>query len=189
MPDKTWIRFGSLAAATVVLTACACAGGGTYFGASSGGLGFFGGGGAGLPQGDIGNATPATVQARLGTPTASFPLPEGGQRLQYSQMPAGYQVWNYDFDTSGRLIRQDQALRYDNFNRIVQGQTREDEILRTYGRPMRIVKVATFDGPIWDYRFSDINNPRIISIHIDRAGIVQRIVYNDIDRRRLFSPD
>ncbi|QHJ01218.1 hypothetical protein GT347_26450 [Xylophilus rhododendri] len=136
-----------------------------------------------------GNTSPAALQARMGTPTGVYPLPDGGQRLQYSQMPAGYQVFDFDFDPSGRLLRQDQALRYENFNRIALGQTRQEEILFTYGRPMRIVRVASFDGPIWDYRFNDINNPRIISIHIDRAGVVQRIVYTDIDRRRLFGPD
>lgn len=165
-----------------------CAGGGASFGLGSGGIGLAGTT-SGSARADIGNTTPAALQARLGAPTGSYALPQGGQRLQYSQMPAGFQVWNYDFDASGRLTRQDQALRYENFNRIVQGQTRQEEILLNYGRPMRVVRVASFDGPIWDYRFSDINNPRIISIHIDRAGVVQRVVYTDIDRRRMFGMD
>jgi len=171
-----------------VLFLSGCAGGGGFVGVGSGGLGFVSGGTSG-PQNDVANTTPGSLQSRLGTPSAIYPLADGGQRLQYSQMPAGTQVWNYDFDATGRLIRQDQALRYENFNRIVQGQTRQEEISSTYGRPMRVVRVASFDGPIWDYRFSDINNPRIISIHIDRAGVVQRVVYTDIDRRRLFGPD
>lgn len=182
------LKLASFLPAAVLLSACA--GGTAYVGAGGGGggLGFFTGG-SGVPQSDIATATAATLQARLGAPSATYPLPDGGQRLQYSQMPSGYQVFDYDFDSAGRLVRQDQALRYENFNRIALGTTRQDEILFTYGRPMRIVRVATFDGPVWDYRFSDINNPRIISIHIDRAGIVQRVVYTDIDRRRLFSPD
>lgn len=170
----------------------ACAGGTAFVGVGGGGggggLGFFTGGTV-TPGTNIGTDTSSTLQARLGMPSATYSLPDGGQRLQYSLMPSGYQVFDYDFDSSGRLTRQDQALRYENFNRIVPGKTREDEILFIYGRPMRVVSVATFDGPIWDYRFSDINNPRIISIHIDRLGIVQRIVFTDIDRFKLFSPN
>ncbi|MCZ2495820.1 hypothetical protein GN316_03530 [Xylophilus sp. Kf1] len=177
----------TLVAGSVLLSACA--GGGGYVGVGGGGVGFVGGGGGAVSQADMAAATPASLQGRLGNPTAVYPLPNGGQRIQYSQMPAGSQVWNYDFDGSGRLVSQDQALRYDNFNRIVQGQTTQDEVLRMYGPPMRVVRVARFDGPIWDYRFNDINNPRIISIHIDRAGLVQRIVYTDIDRRRMFGLD
>lgn len=178
---------GSLAAAALL---SGCAGGTAFVGAGGGGGGLgFTTASAGVPQSAGDTATLGSLQARLGTPSATYPLPDGGQRLQYSQMPSGYQVFNYDFDSSGRLVRQDQALRYDNFNRIALGKTREDEILFTYGRPMRVVRVASFDGPVWDYRFSDINNPRIISIHIDRSGVVQRVVYTDIDRRRLFSPD
>lgn len=179
-------RFPALCAATVLLSACAGSGG--YVGVGAGGLGFVSGGGAPL-AGDTAGVSPSTLQSRLGQPSATYPLPNGGQRIQYSQMPAGSQVWNYDFDNTGRLINQDQALRYANFNQIVLGQTRQDEVMRMFGRPMRIVRVAMFDGPIWDYKFNDINNPRIISIHIDPAGVVQRIVYTDIDRRRMFGPD
>lgn len=137
-------------------------------------------------QASMAGADARSLQQRLGRPTAEYPLPNGGRRLQYSQLPAGSQVWNYDFDATGRLVHQDQSLRYAAFNTIVQGQTREGEILRLFGRPMRVVRVASFDGPVWDYRFNDLNNFRIISIHIDRAGVVQRIVYTDEERWRRF---
>ena len=139
-------------------------------------------------QASMAGADQRSLQQRLGRPTAEYPLPNGGKRLQYSQMPAGSQVWNYDFDAGGRLVNQEQALRYDDFKRIRLGQTREEEILRMFGRPMRVVRVATFDGPVWDYRFNDLNNFRIISIHIDRGGVVQRIIYNDEDNWRKFGP-
>lgn len=183
---KKFCFSSSLIAASVLLASCA--GGGGFVGVGSGGVGFVTGGGGGV-QADTTGISPESLQARMGRPSAVYPLPDNGQRFQYSQMPAGTQVWNYDFDSAGRLTKQDQALRYANFNLLVQGQTRQDEVMRMFGQPMRVVRVATFNGPIWDYRFNDINNPRIISIHIDPAGIVQRIVYTDIDRRRMFGPD
>jgi hypothetical protein len=123
--------------------------------------------------------TVQTTLAELGPPTADIALPDGGRRLQYSQMPAGSQVWNLDFDASGRLRSSDQALRYGNFDRIVLGKTTAADIQREYGLPLKIEYVYSFNGPIWSYRFNDMNNFRRIFIHIDPAGVVQRVLYVD----------
>ncbi|MES2185151.1 MAG: hypothetical protein V4505_11440 [Pseudomonadota bacterium] len=117
--------------------------------------------------------------ARLGAPTGQYLLPGGGQRLQYSEMPAGAHVWNLDYDAAGRLVSVDDGLRYANFNQIVVGQWRADDVRRMLGQPLRIEHVASFDGPVWTYRFNDLNNFRRIHIHIDPAGVVQRILYTD----------
>ena len=47
----------------------------------------------------IAPGTPAAeVLHTLGAPTARYPLPEGGERLQYTRQPAGQQVFNVDLD-------------------------------------------------------------------------------------------
>jgi hypothetical protein len=138
----------------------------------------------GLPAGSTSEAT----TARLGRPTAEYPLPGGGRRLQYSQMPAGSAVWNLDYDSGGRLVAQDQALRNENFNRIALGQTTAEEVRWMFGPPMRITRVASFDGAVWAYRFNDLNNFRLIHFHIDPAGIVRRVQFTDEVRSRLFGP-
>jgi hypothetical protein len=125
------------------------------------------------------NSTPQSAVAALGQPTAQYPLPTGGQRLQYSQAPAGQHVWNADFDASGKLLGVDDGLRYGNFEKLVMGKSTRDEVLFMFGQPGRIEYVYSFTGPIWTYRFNDMNNPRLVSIHIDPAGVVQRIVYTD----------
>jgi hypothetical protein len=140
---------------------------------------------SGMPAG----ATTESTKARLGPPTAEYSMPGGGRRLQYSQMPAGSAVWNLDFDNGGRLRSQDQALRYENFNRIAVGQTTADDIRQMFGPPMRITRVASFDGPVWDYRFNDLNNFRFIHVHIDNGGTVRKIQYTDDVRSRPFGPD
>ena len=128
-----------------------------------------------VPAGTTLDAT----QAALGAPTGRYPLPGGGQRLQYSQQPAGSAVWNLDFDAAGRLQHTDQALRYNNFNQIVVDQWTRDDVLRLLGQPARVERVAMFDGPVWTYRFNDLNNFRFIHIHLDPGGVVRRIQYTD----------
>lgn len=128
-----------------------------------------------LPPG----STPQSAIAKLGQPTGQYPRPDGGQRLQYSEAPAGQHVWNADFDAGGQLLGVDDGLRYGNFERLVMGQSTRNDVLFMLGQPGRIEYVYSFKGPIWTYRFNDMNNPRLVSIHIDPAGVVQRIVYTD----------
>ena len=46
-------------------------------------------------------ATAADTLQRLGAPTGRYPLTGGGERLQYSRMPAGFEVTDIDVDASG----------------------------------------------------------------------------------------
>ena len=41
----------------------------------------------------------SAVLSSAGRPTASYPLSDGGKRLQYSGQPFNQSVWNIDFDT------------------------------------------------------------------------------------------
>jgi hypothetical protein len=119
------------------------------------------------------------VLAKLGAPTGRYPLPEGGERLQYSELPAGSAVWNLDFDAEGRLRSTDQALRYADFNSIVVDVWTAADVTRLMGKPTKVERVASFDGPVWSYRFSDLNNMRLIHVHLDPGGVVRRIQYTD----------
>lgn len=49
-------------------------------------------------------STRAQALQQLGKPSATYPLPGGGERLQYSREPAGYQVDNVDLDAAGRVV-------------------------------------------------------------------------------------
>ena len=128
-----------------------------------------------LPAG----STPASTVAAMGQPTGRYPLPDGGQRLQYSEAPAGQHVWNVDFDATGRMLGVDDGLRYGNFERLTLGRATRNDVLLLLGRPGRVEYVYSFTGDIWTYRFNDMNNPRLVHIHIDPANVVQRIVYTD----------
>ncbi|MES2185665.1 MAG: hypothetical protein V4505_14020 [Pseudomonadota bacterium] len=135
--------------------------------------------GCASPAREPANSTPDAAIARLGKPTGEYPLPNGGRRLQYSEMPGGSHVWNMDYDAGGKLLSVDDGLRYANFDRILLGQWKADDVLHMLGKPQRVDRVYSFNGPVWTYRFNDMNNFRLIYIHIDPAGVVQRILYAD----------
>ncbi|RZL54478.1 MAG: hypothetical protein EOP70_12685 [Variovorax sp.] len=124
-----------------------------------------------LPTG----ATRAQTLQQLGTPTAVYPLPGGGERLQYSRAPMGTEVSNVDLDAAGRVVSNRQEMQEYLFDRTIDAATwRQDDVLRTYGRPYEITRVTSYDGVVWTWRYKTLNSPRYLYIYIDRAGKVTR---------------
>ncbi|SDD77316.1 hypothetical protein SAMN05444679_113169 [Variovorax sp. CF079] len=136
---------------------------------------------------------PGTLKAdalqQLGAPTAAYPLSGGGERLQYSRAPAGFEVNNVDLDASGRVVSIRQELDDRLFDRTIQpgvGVWREADVLRIYGRPFEITRVSSYDGVIWSWRYKMMNAPRLLYIYVDPAGVVQRYHTGDDLMRDLF---
>ena len=122
----------------------------------------------------------ADVVASLGTPALHTPLPGGGERLLYTTQPSGFSVFHLDFDTAGRLVRRTQVLTQERLAAIPVGQWTVADVQRTFGPPMRVERVARFDGDIWTYRLmADFNTRRQGHVHIDRAGVVRRVMFTD----------
>jgi len=127
----------------------------------------------------------------LGAPTGRYALPGGGERLQYSRAPAGFEVNNVDLDATGRVVSVRQELDERLFDRTIQpgvGVWHEAEVLRAYGRPFEISKVSAFDGNIWTWRYKWQNTPRLLYIYIDPNGVVQRYHTGDDLMFELLAP-
>lgn len=123
-----------------------------------------------------GTSRAETVQ-RLGTPTAVYPLPGGGERLQYSRAPSGFEVNDVDLDASGHVVDVRQVLDERLFAEDIQpgiGMWRTADVLKTYGRPFDITRVGSFDGTIWSWRYKVMNTIRLLYIYIDPQGVVVR---------------
>lgn len=118
------------------------------------------------------------VVSHLGQPTAAHPLPQG-ERLVYSLLPAGTEVYNLDFDAAGRLARTEQVLTQERLERIPLDQWNRADLDRTFGPPLRVERVARWDGDIWTYRFKQGSDPRFAHIHLDPTGVVRRIGFTD----------
>jgi hypothetical protein len=147
-----------LAAAVVVLTTCA------------------------VPQFTALGTPRAGVIERLGTPTATYTLADG-ERLQYSSQPGGTTVYNFDFDPQGRLARIEQALDPALFSRIQVDRWTTQDVERMFGKPARIEKVWSFDGVVWTYRYTDFYWRWALYVHIDRQGVVRKVLTGEEEPR------
>lgn len=134
--------------------------------------------GCALPAREKAGALRAEVVARLGPPTAVFALP-AGERLLYSELPAGFAAYNLDFDASGRLVRNEQVLTQARFENLPVGIWTTADVQRTFGAPLRVERVARFEGDIWTYRFRQNSDPRLAHVHLDRQGVVQLVMFTD----------
>lgn len=134
--------------------------------------------GCALPAREKPGALRAEVLARLGPPSAVFPL-TSGERLLYSELPAGFEAHALDFDASGRLVHNEQVLTQTRFERIPQGVWTVADVQRNFGAPLRVERVARFDGDIWTYRFRQNSDLRLAHVHLDRQGVVQQVLFTD----------
>lgn len=134
--------------------------------------------GCAVPQFEKLGADRADVIARLGAPTGRYALPDG-ERLQYSQQPAGTQVYNLDFDAAGKLRSVNQALQTESFFRIAVDQWRVRDVEQLLGKPASVERVARFNGDIWTYRYQDYGGYRRLHVHIDPAGVVRQLMTTD----------
>ncbi len=134
--------------------------------------------GCALPAREKAGALRAEVVARLGPPTAVFALP-AGERLLYSELPAGFAAYNLDFDAIGRLVRNEQVLTQARFENIPVGIWTASDVQRTFGTPLRVERVARFEGDIWTYRFRQNSDPRLAHMHLDPQGVVRLVMFTD----------
>ena len=116
----------------------------------------------------------AQVIQTLGAPTARYPAPGGGERLQYSMQPAGQAVYNVDLDAQGRVMRTEQALSEALYGQRIQPDVwTHADVLREYGQPARVMGVHNFNGDVWVWRYLDGPIWRLLYIDIDPTGVVR----------------
>jgi len=120
----------------------------------------------------------ADIERALGRPSAVVELPEG-TRLQYSRQPAGQQVFNVELDAQGRLRQVDQVMDPAWFARVEVDRWTHEDVLRLFGRPALIGRVALFDGDIWTYRYLEASWHRQFHVHLDPAGVVRKLMHTD----------
>jgi hypothetical protein len=113
------------------------------------------------------------VIARAGQPIRTLPLPNGGQRLQYTLQPAGQYAFMVDLDASGRVVQARQVLTQAEFNRIEVDRWTRADVEREFGPPARIDGVASWPGPIYTYRWRE-QGDMFYFVYFDPQSIVRR---------------
>ena len=115
------------------------------------------------------------VIASAGQPQRVVPLPNGGQRLQYTLQPLGRYAFMVDLDPAGRVVQARQVLTEANFHRIEVDRWTRDDVLREFGPPAQIDGVASWRGPVWTYRWRDLGNSDMFYwVYFDPQGVVRR---------------
>ena len=128
------------------------------------------------------------VLARMGQPSRVVPLPNGAQRLQYSQQPAGQYAWMVDVDATGKVMSARQVLAEREFNRIAPGEWTRADVEREFGPPARIDGVANWNGPVMTYRWKDVQGADMFYwVYLDPQGIVRRAHPGMEFRDRIFN--
>ncbi|MBL8333577.1 MAG: hypothetical protein JNM08_10750 [Rubrivivax sp.] len=100
-------------------------------------------------------STEAQAVAALGRVTGRYPLPGGGQRLEFATGPMGRTTWMVDLGPDGRSTRAEQVLNTAHFAAFAErapGMT-PDELLRTLGRPGERRPAGLAGGETWSWRY------------------------------------
>lgn len=112
------------------------------------------------------------VVARMGPPGAVVAIPQG-TRLQYSGQPTVQFAFMVDLDASGRVSSVRQVLNARDFARIEPGKWTRDDVLREFGRPTLVDRVASWPGDILTYRWYDLQD-LFYWVYLDANQVVQR---------------
>jgi hypothetical protein len=119
----------------------------------------------------------AEVNARLGQPRAAYPLPDGGQVLEYAGQPMGQFQYMATIGADGRLVSYEQALTSEKFANIKIGRTNKDDILRNFGHPAETSRVAFHNYEVWSYRYKEAGVwNSMMHVHFDEQGIVRQML-------------
>ncbi|MGO4476697.1 hypothetical protein AB4Z32_10625 [Massilia sp. 2TAF26] len=133
----------------------------------------------------------AEVTAALGQPAASYPEPDGGQVLEYRGQPMGQFQHMARIGPDGHLLSYEQVLTSENFAKVKVDQWTKDDILRNFGRPAEISRVAFHNYEVWSYRYKEAGVwNSMMNVHFDQQGVVRQMLngpdpmYDDRFRHR-----
>ena len=96
-----------------------------------------------------------------GGPTAQYPLPGGGTRLEFAMGSFGKQTFMLDFDASGHLVANRQVLTPDVFATIKPGMSQLD-VLSRIGRPVSVFPIGWQQLQVWNYRFGGLEGDCVL---------------------------
>ena len=118
----------------------------------------------------------AVVQQKMGAPTAVYQI-GADQVFEYATGPMGQQTFMARIGSDGHLASWEQVLTSEKFATVkIDAATRED-MLRSFGRPAEVSRVAMHDYEVWSYRYKEAGVwNSLMHVHFDRQGIVRQMM-------------
>lgn len=101
----------------------------------------------------------AEVEKQFGKPTTICPLPDGGQRMVWSQQPSGQYAWGTNVNAAGQVGPIVQLLDDREFDKLREGVWTPERVLCEFGPPEDISKVGlpSHLKIVWSYRYRQYN--------------------------------
>lgn len=101
----------------------------------------------------------AQVESQFGRPTLICPLPNGGQRMIWSQQPSGQYVWATNVNAQGLTGPMTQMLDDKLFEQLKEGVWTPERVQCEFGPPADISKVGLPSDlkVVWSYRYRQYN--------------------------------
>lgn len=118
----------------------------------------------------------AEIVSLLGAPSARYQ--EGGDSiLAYVHGPWGQQTYMARLDSSKHLKSYEQVLTAQKFATVNIGETTQEAILHTFGRPAETSYLPLSDLTVWTYRYKENGVwDSMMHVHFDRYGVVQKML-------------
>lgn len=118
----------------------------------------------------------AEVIAKLGTPSARYQ--DGSDSiLAYVHGPWGQQTYMARLDADQHLKSYEQVLTVQKFATVKIGETTQQDILHTFGKPAETSYLSLSDLTVWTYRYKENGVwDSMMHVHFDRHGIVQKMM-------------
>ncbi|WP_229429739.1 outer membrane protein assembly factor BamE [Massilia sp. ZL223] len=129
-----------------------------------------------LPQAPLPGEPLEAVRAKLGAPTAVYPMPDG-QMLEYATGPFGQYTYMARIGQDGRLVSWEQVLTGEKFATIKIDRATKEDVLRTLGRPAEVSRVALRNYEVWSYRYKEAGVwDSLMHVHFDEQGVVRQMM-------------
>lgn len=134
--------------------------------------------GAYSPSGVPAGASRDAVLRAMGPPTATYAMPDGHERLEYTRQPEGRRTFMIDLDAGGRMAGWANVLDENHFAAIVPGMRAQD-VLRLIGPPsFRSRYLRPLPGTTWNYRFETVQRCIVFQVDFnDATGQVLESAY------------
>lgn len=117
----------------------------------------------------------SSVEAQFGKAPEQYVRADGGMRWLYPTRPLGPYTYAADFDKSGRLSSFRQILTAADFAGIRIDQSRQEDVLNTFGKPEYIAYFPSIDMTVWSYRFRyDGGWWSLMHLYFDRNSVIRR---------------
>lgn len=136
-----------------------------------------------------GRSGAAEVEAQMGKPVLSLPLPNGDTALYFSRLPEGRAVYVVEVSRDGVVKSVEQRLVRANLRRLTAGTSTRSHVLALFGPPGREGRIERQARNWWEYKYVDFDLRRVFWVQFSDDGVVREVLdMTDWERDDLCTP-